>query len=198
VSESEIPQNNSGTGLYLIGALLLAGGAAGIYFATRDDAPPPAAATTIASAKPPEPMQEAPPPPPPPPPPTATESASAAPADTGAKPVGTGGGGGVGACSACGQGVPSSALSSALQSAAGSAQGCYKRALRNTAASGRITVAVSVGATGQVCSASIANDTLGSPEISSCVLSRFQGKSFPRPEQGCVVVNIPINFKLAE
>jgi outer membrane biosynthesis protein TonB len=197
VSDSEIPEKNSGAGLYLIGALVLAGGAAGIYFATRDEVTPPVA-TVVPSAKPAEPMLEAPPPPPPPPPPpTATESASAAPADT-AKPAVVGTGGGLGACSQCGQGVPSSALSSALQSAAGSAQGCYKRALRTTAASGRITVAVSVGSTGQVCSASIANDTLGSSEISNCVLSRFQGKSFPKPEQGCVVVNIPINFKLAE
>lgn len=196
MSDSEIPEKNSGAGLYLIGALVLAGGAAGIYFMTRDEAPPPVAAV-VPSAKPAEPMMEAPPPPPPPPPPTATESASAAPADT-AKPAVVGTGGGLGACSQCGQGVPSSALSSALQGAAGSAQGCYKRALRTTAAAGRITVAVSVGSTGQVCSASIANDTLGSPEISNCVLSRFQGKSFPKPEQGCVVVNIPINFKLSE
>ena len=197
MSDSEIPEKNSGAGLYLIGALVLAGGAAGIYFMTRDEAPPPVA-PVVPSAKPAEPMMEAPPPPPPPPPPpTATESASAAPADT-AKPAVVGTGGGLGACSQCGQGVPSSALSSALQGAAGSAQGCYKRALRTTAAAGRITVAVSVGSTGQVCSASIANDTLGSPEISNCVLSRFQGKSFPKPEQGCVVVNIPINFKLSE
>jgi hypothetical protein len=41
-------------------------------------------------------------------------------------------------------------------------------------------------------------DTVGSPEISRCVLSRFQGKSFPRPDKGCVTLNVPLNFTVKE
>jgi hypothetical protein len=57
-----------------------------------------------------------------------------------------------------------------------------------------MTVVVNVGSNGSVCSASIANDSVGSPTVSNCVLKQFQGKTFPKPEEGCVTVNIPLNF----
>jgi hypothetical protein len=47
-------------------------------------------------------------------------------------------------------------------------------------------------------SRSISNDTVGSPEVSNCVLGRFQGKSFPKPEQGCVTVQIPMSFEVKQ
>ena len=72
------------------------------------------------------------------------------------------------------------------------------RLRRTSAASGKIVVSVQVGANGSVCSASISNDTVGSGEISSCVLNRFRNVSLPPPEKGCVTLNVPINFKIAE
>jgi hypothetical protein len=55
-------------------------------------------------------------------------------------------------------------------------------------------VNVQIGPSGQVCGASISNDTLHSNEVSTCVLSRFRSGSFPAPSGGCVTVQIPLNF----
>jgi TonB family protein len=180
--------------MYLVFALLLAGGVVGLWLLTKKDPPPPTV-QTAAPPKEPEPVMNTPAPPPPPkeedlPP------EDAGPGDAGGKKVASGGGGG--SCAKCGEGKPSAALNSAVRNAAGSAQGCYRRALRQSAAAGSMTVSVQVGSTGNVCGASIVNDTVGSPEISNCVLNRFRGTNFPPPEQGCVIVNVPINFKLQE
>lgn len=191
-STDRVPEK-SGAGMYLLFAVLLLGGAAALYFVTRKDPPPPPP-PVVESALPAPPVMDA---PAPPPPPSAEEIVEAdAGTDAGPKKIATGGGGG--SCSKCGEGKPSAALQSAIRNAAGAAQGCYRRALRQTAASGSMTVSVQVGSTGNVCGASIVNDSVGSSEISNCVLSRFRGQSFPPPEQGCVVVNVPISFKLQE
>jgi len=107
--------------------------------------------------------------------------------------------GGQGPCGTkCGDGKSSSALESALRSTAGSAQGCYNRALRSSEVSGSMVVSVQVGSNGSVCNANIVNDSVHSNEISSCVLGRFRGRSFPAPQTGCVVVNIPISFTIKQ
>jgi TonB family protein len=173
-------------------ALLLAAAAVGLYFATKKDPPPPVVQT--AQPPPPQPVMNTPAPPPPPKEEDLVEEDAGKDAGPSKKVASAGGGG---SCAKCGEGKISPALSSAIRNAAGSAQGCYRRALRQSAASGSMTVSVQVGSSGNVCGASIVNDTVGSPEISSCVLGRFRGSSFPPPEQGCVVVNVPINFKLA-
>jgi hypothetical protein len=61
-----------------------------------------------------------------------------------------------------------------------------------------MSVSVQVGSNGAVCGASITKDTVGSGEISSCVLGKFRGRSFPAPQSGCVVVNIPIKFEIQQ
>jgi len=200
VSKPPPPPPSSGVGVYAIGALALAGAIVAILMLKCEDAkplppaPPPAVTTE-------EPVQMRAPPAPPEktadPVPTAEEP-DAGPDDAG--PVATGTGkfpaGGFGACDKCGQGVSNGALQSAVQSAAGSARGCYNRVISKSGggAEGKMTVRVNVGANGAVCSASIANDTVNSPPVSSCVLNRFQGKSFPKPDKGCVTVNVPLNF----
>jgi outer membrane biosynthesis protein TonB len=137
----------------------------------------------------------------PPPPPEIEEDAGtdAGPEDAG-KPRPTSSGApaaaGAGVCSECGKGIPTSALTSAVSSTAGLARGCYQRALRTSGAEGAITVSVSVGANGSLCGARISSDSLHNPAISSCVLAKFQSRSYPKPEQGCVVVNVPISFKM--
>ena len=133
----------------------------------------------------------------PPPPPKLDEEdagvdAGAPPQKSGAGPVGPG------PCSGTCTGQATGALQSALRSRAQSAQGCYNRALRTSEVSGSMTVSVQVGAGGQVCSASLANDSVHSNEISSCVLGRFRGQSFPPPSGGCVTVNIPISFTIKQ
>lgn len=195
-SASELPEKKSGSGVYIIGALLLAAGIGAIVLFTGSDdkppAPPPPPTAIQADNTPPAPA-----PPPPPPPPTASATASATAEPTGS--AGPKGPPGPGACSNCGQGKSNSSLDGALRAAAGSARGCYNRALqKNAGAAGKLTVNVQVGPSGAVCGASISNDTVGSPEVSHCVLGRFQGKSFPKPDQGCVSVQIPMSFEVKQ
>lgn len=111
-------------------------------------------------------------------------------ASTGGKPAA----GPAGACANCGKGTASSALVSAVRGTAGTAQGCHNRALRSGGVQGRMNVAVSVGSNGSVCGASITSDSVGNPALSSCVLGKFRGRSYPKPESGCVVINVPLNF----
>lgn len=195
----------SGVAIYVVLALALAAGIIGIVVMTGKEDPKPTAKTTPAVV-----TEEAPinnPPPPPPPkkteePEDAGDDADAADGDDAAPTssakvasTGTGSGGG-GACGKCGEGKGNSALSSKLSAAAGSARSCYNKAInrQGSAAEGKMTVRVNVGSTGGVCSASIANDTVGNPAVSNCVLQAFQGKQFPPPDEGCVTVNIPLNF----
>jgi outer membrane biosynthesis protein TonB len=135
----------------------------------------------------------------PPPPPEEEEDAGAE--DAGGDTPSTGGGkkpvaGGAGPCSNCGKGVTSSALNSAVSSTAGLARGCYQRALRAGGAEGTLVVSVSVGPAGNLCGARITSDSVGNPTISQCVLGKFQSRSYPKPQSGCVVVNVPISFKM--
>ncbi len=196
MSESSEPK--SGSAVYLLGVLFLAAAITGIVFMTRKDSPK-TDPTTRVEAKPPEVVHNAPPPPAPPKledlPDAGGDAGDAGKAEV---KVASSSGGGAGTCSKCTEGQSSSALNSKVQGIAGSAQGCYNRALRTSAASGKIVVSVQVGANGSVCSASIANDTMGSSEISSCVLNRFRNVSLPPPANGCVTLNVPINFKIAE
>jgi hypothetical protein len=99
-------------------------------------------------------------------------------------------------CSAECKGEPSPALTGALSGRAGQARGCYDRALRNNnMLEGRMTVAVKISSTGQVCSANIAKNELSDPGLTSCVLQMFRSGTFPQPKGGCVDANVPLNFK---
>jgi outer membrane biosynthesis protein TonB len=199
--------SGGGAGIYLIGLLVIAGAIVAIVLATRggDKAAP--TATVAQTEEPPAPKRINAPAPPAPPEdideePTASAEPSASPSASSSAGRRTGSGGlaaagDSGACAKCGKGKSSSALESKVRSVAGSAQGCYNRALRTSAASGTLVVAVSVGAGGASCGASIVSDSVGNSEISSCVLGRFQGQSWPAPEEGCVTVSVPINFKIA-
>lgn len=196
MAEKEESDNKSGAGLYLIGALVLAGGIGGIIYITRSDKPTTPTAAPVVTQE--QPINMAPPPPPPPAPTaSATASASAEPEASSTHVASTNGGGG--ACSKCNEGISNGSLNSALQGAAGSARGCYNRVVqKNAGVAGKMNVAVQVGSTGAVCSAAITSDTVGSGEVSNCVLARFQGKTFPKPDKGCVTVNIPLSFSVKE
>lgn len=92
-------------------------------------------------------------------------------------------------------GTNSSELETALQFRVKQAHRCYDNALaQDPTLRGKVTVAVRIGANGQVCSAGIASNEMSSPQVASCVSGYFRGTSFPSPKGGCVDVNIPINF----
>jgi outer membrane biosynthesis protein TonB len=198
----QIPGHSSGGGLYLVGAVVLVGGAAALFAWKSCSTPQPVATQQSASvaASAPPPKDEPPPLYAPPPPPKIEEDAGV---DAGPPPVAKSSGtpaapGGNGPCGPNCKGEATGALSSALRARAQSAQGCYNRALRTSEVSGSMTVSVQVGPNGQVCSASLANDSVHSSEIASCVLGRFRGQSFPPPTGGCIVANIPISFTIKQ
>lgn len=189
---SGVPQSGGNTpyiaGVVVLGALI--GGL--VWWKSKDPPPPPAAPPPVATQEPPPIHMNAAPPPPPVIEEEPDAGADAASAKTAIK------GAGPGPCSGKCVGESSPALNTALRSTAQSAQGCYNRALRGGEVSGSMTVSVQVGQNGSVCSASIGNDSVHSSEISACVLNRFRGKSFPAPQSGCVVVNIPISFAIKQ
>lgn len=191
---SQIPGKSGGSGPYIAGVLVLAvllGGL--ILWRIRSSDPPPAPPPIVSvqkTSEPPVPQFS-------PPPPPKIEEVDAGAEDAGPKTAGKPGGG-AGPCSGKCNGAASAALQSALRGTAQSAQGCYNRALRTSAVSGSLTVSVQVGANGAVCGASISNDSVGSREISQCVLGRFQGKTFPPPDGGCMTVNIPVSFTIKQ
>ncbi len=104
-------------------------------------------------------------------------------------------GGGGGGCGGTCKGTASAALQSALRGRAGQSRGCYERGLRqNALLQGKITVAIRIGPTGQVCSASIASNSVGDPGVASCVVGMFRSGTFPAPQGGCVDAAVPMNF----
>lgn len=196
----EVP-TSGGSGKYIVGIVVLLGAAVALFVWKRNSTPPAgqqSTTVTVTASAPPK--QEPPPPVYAPPPPPKLEDPEPPPTASTPAPKGTGGvaQAPAGPCGGSCQGSATGQLSSALRGTAQSAQGCYNRALRNSEVSGSLTVSVQVSPTGSVCSASIVNDTVHSAEISSCVLSRFRGKSFPPPQGGCVTVNIPISFTIKQ
>ncbi|MEB2312513.1 MAG: AgmX/PglI C-terminal domain-containing protein [Sorangiineae bacterium] len=179
---------NSGFTAAAIVMLLLMGGL--IYWKVSgktEPAPAPSAAPPVATPE--TPVLDEPPPPPPP-------SASVEP-DAGKAPVKTGGirPAGPGVCGGTCDGTAPAALQSALAAKAGQARGCYERALRlNPTLQGRLVVAVRVGPQGQVCSASLASNSLGDPTVGSCVVQMFRSGSFPPAQGGCVDTQVPMSF----
>jgi hypothetical protein len=190
---SRIPGHSPGNGPYVLGIVAFGALIVALLLYWRHcrlEPPPPlpVATTTPAPTETAELPKFAPPPPPPPeevasqgPPDGGTPSGSHEPAPT--------------PCGSCGKGTSNSQVEGKVKAQAGLAKGCYDRALRTENVSGMLMVSVSVGADGRVCSAGIAKDTVGSAAVSNCVLSKFKGVQFPRPDAGCVVINVPIEFK---
>lgn len=92
-------------------------------------------------------------------------------------------------------GTSGSDLESALGFRVKQAHRCYDNALaQDPTLRGKMTVTVRVGTNGQVCTANVTSNELGSPQVASCVAGYFRGISVPAPKGGCVDANIPINF----
>jgi outer membrane biosynthesis protein TonB len=129
-----------------------------------------------------------------PPPPTEEELAPAPTASAPEKKTEVGSSGPTG-CSATCNGTLDMQGMSALRAKGGQARGCYNRALRNNATlEGKMTVNVKISSTGSVCSASISDDSLNDPAVSSCVTQMFRAGKFPAPNGGCVNTAVPLNF----
>ncbi len=103
----------------------------------------------------------------------------------------------VNACAAakC-SGASTSELETALAFRAKQAHRCYDAALANDSTlKGRVGISVRVASTGQVCSATVASNEMGSPSVAACVANMFrQSGHFPAPTGGCVDATVPISF----
>lgn len=188
---SKVPGASSGTGQYIAIAVVLFIMMGGLLCwkvrGTTDSAPPPVASTPPSASFTARSTIDAPPPPPDDPEPAPSASA-------GKKTVVGSGGGGFG-CGATTCGTPAPAMRGELQARAGNARGCYERALRtNPNLQGRVVVAVRVDSTGSVCSASVAQDSVGG-DVAACILPMFRAGKFSAPTGGCADATVPLNFQ---
>ena len=182
------PPRTSSAGLIAAaGVMLVLTGGLLYWKLATPAAPPPEPPKPVAAAQPTAALEE-----PPPPPPKLEDVVDAAPKAAQRPKVMSGGGG---PCSAECTGTAPAALKSALAGRAGQARSCYERALRqNTMVQGRLVLNVRVGPNGQVCSAGVAQNSLGDPGVTSCVLQKFRSGAFPAPQGGCIDAQVPMNF----
>ena len=90
-------------------------------------------------------------------------------------------------------------LVDAIAKRAKQAHRCYDTALAgDKTLRGRVTVRMTIGADGRVCQASADSDNKAMEAVASCVAGTYRANTgdlrFPPPDNGCVVVNAPINF----
>ncbi|HEX9297933.1 MAG TPA: AgmX/PglI C-terminal domain-containing protein [Polyangiaceae bacterium] len=183
IAPSKPPQSSSGA-IYIIAVIALIAAIGGLVFwkvrGANDAAVMPPPPPVMAN---PTPLLE-----PPPPPPIAEE-------DLGRDGGGVKTAGNLNPCTAKCSGTGNNAMNAALSARAGSARPCYERALRvNSALQGKLMVNVRIDSQGNVCSASISDDAMHSPEVSNCVMGMFRSARFPPPTGGCIDAKVPLSF----
>ncbi|HTQ07245.1 MAG TPA: AgmX/PglI C-terminal domain-containing protein [Polyangiaceae bacterium] len=189
------PKHGSGP---LIGAvivmLLLMGGLVVWKMSGSEEKQAPAPAPPTSVAQEPGVDQVVPAPPPPPPPPAASAEDAGAPTSAKKSAVSSTTGTGCPSCGSC-TGEPAPSFTAVLRTRANQAQHCYEKALaQQESLQGRMTVNLCVGVGGSVCSASVSNDSLGSPMVAQCVTNIYRATTFPSPKNGCVDARVPLNF----
>lgn len=147
-------------------------------------APMPSVAVAQSAAPPPNPKLEDIPPPPP-----IEEKPEAGP--TGPRIVYVPAGGCEGKCS----GTYTSELSQALQVRGLQARRCYNQALaRDSSLKGHVTIDVRIGPSGNVCSASVASNDMGTPGVAQCAANILRSNTYPAPHGGCIDSVVPLSF----
>ena len=127
--------------------------------------------------------------PPPPAPAPASSTAATAPA---AAP-------GPAACGGKCSGKAGNALVEAIAKRAKTAHRCYDNALASDkTVRGKVNVRLTIGVDGGVCEVSAASDNKAMDAVASCVAALYRKNTgdlrFPAPDDGCVAVNLPVNF----
>ncbi len=185
---------SGGNAKYAIVALLLLFGIGGL-FAIRAFSggskpaplpPLPSASVAQTAEPPPNPKLEDIPPPPPP-----EEKPSASPA-TGPHVAYVPTGGCDGRCS---EKFSTPELGQALAVRQSQARRCYNQALaRDPSLKGRVSLAVRIGPSGNVCSVGVESNDMGTPAVAQCAANIFRNASYPAPKGGCVDANVPLKF----
>jgi hypothetical protein len=189
MSTTAPPPKSSGTKPFVIAVLLMLLLMGGLIYLKLSGEEEPKPTTPVPSAVSTEPVIDQVIPPPPPPPPSASSAPTVA-SKKGPPKFDSG-------CSTCAncQGTEANGFRGALAGRAALAQRCYEKALgTQEQLTGKLTVGLCVGVGGQVCSAGIEKDTLGSPLVSQCVLNIYRATTFPSPKNGCVQAQVPLNF----
>ncbi|MDP9151231.1 MAG: AgmX/PglI C-terminal domain-containing protein [Myxococcota bacterium] len=183
---------SAGNAKYAVVAVLLVGGIVALlaWRSCSSDsarlaapAPPPSALqSAIASANPK--IDDV-----PPPPPTPDEKGGSA---VGPRVVYVSGAGCDGKCA----GTAPPELGQALQARAQSARRCYNQALsQDSSLKGHVTVAVRIGPTGNVCSAAVAANDMGTGNVANCAANIFRASgNYPSPHGGCIDATVPLSF----
>lgn len=189
MSGSPVPLRSSNASFVALGVVMLLAIGGLLYWKTSSDEPTEVveqAAPSRTEAQPA--LPDAAPPPPPPEEAAEPESSPSSPATSQSPTIDSG-------CSGPCEGVFGAEGESALRAKGSQARGCYNRALRqNAALSGKIGLSLRIGSSGHVCSVKVTEDTLGDPEVTSCVTRMFHAGKFPAPRGGCVEANVPLNF----
>lgn len=192
-SSHGVPPQGGNGGLIAVGVIMLflAGGL--VYWKSSSGPEEPEVVeetkTRVTETKPEPTLDNAPPPPPEEEEEPAKEEEKKPDASLQTKPTGPAG------CSGECKGNATPALQSALASRGAMARSCYNTALRNNPnLKGRMTMSVRISPNGSVCSASVADNSLGDQAVASCAAAKFRAGTFPPPTGGCVNVNVPLNF----
>jgi hypothetical protein len=171
---------------YAIVLLLLVGGLGVTLFLLRKPAQPPLPPPPIASA-PPAPtnpkLEDIPPPPPP------EESAEP---KAGPRIIYVQNAGCDGKC----RGTSPPELGQALNVRGMQARRCYNQALaQDSQLKGHVSISVRIGPSGNVCSATVASNDMGTPSVANCAANIFRSaNAYPSPRGGCVDATIPLSF----
>jgi outer membrane biosynthesis protein TonB len=179
----------SGNAKYAVVAVVLLLGAGGLYAwrsaSNRVEPPAPIPSAPVADASSPtnSKLEDIPPPPP------AEEVPEAAPPP---KVVYVPAGG----CEAKCAGTAPPELEQALQVRGSQARRCYNTALaQDSSLKGHVTIAVKIGPSGNVCSANVLANDMGSPTVAACAAGIFRSNSnYPAPHGGCVEADVPLSF----
>jgi hypothetical protein len=87
-------------------------------------------------------------------------------------------------------------LGAALQVRASQSRRCYNQALaQDTSLRGHVTISVRIGPSGAVCSATVASNDMGTPNVANCAANIFRTSgNYPAPRGGCVDATVPMSF----
>jgi hypothetical protein len=101
-----------------------------------------------------------------------------------------------GGCEAKCTGTAPPELASVLQVRAAQARRCYNQALSSDSSlKGHVSIEVRIGPGGNVCSANVASNDMGSPTVANCAANIFRASGgYPSPRGGCVVATVPLSF----
>jgi outer membrane biosynthesis protein TonB len=186
---SRPPPPPSSNAKYAIVVVVLLCGMGAVFWLRKPSAST-AAPAPLASVAPPAPptnskLDDIPPPPPP-------EDSSEAKPNPGPRVIYAPNAGCDGKC----RGTSPPELGQALQVRASQARRCYNQALaQDSQLKGHVSIAVRIGPGGNVCSANVASNDMGTPNVANCAANIFRSAAaYPSPRGGCVDANIPISF----